>query len=66
MGSLVENGGNLTAETVNREVLEALDQLRKYAHNTSEQKRLAACYMLKELAGATERKTVSTKHHMCK
>ena len=55
MGSLVENGGSLTAETVNREVLEALDQLRKFAHNTSEQKRLAACYMLKELAGALSR-----------
>lgn len=41
----------MTAEVVNREVLEALDQLRRYAHNTSEQRRLAACHMLKELAG---------------
>ena len=52
MGNLVRNGGNMTAEVVNREVLDALDQLRKYAHNTSEQRRLAACHMLKELAGA--------------
>lgn len=52
MGNLVKNGGTLTAEVVNREVLEALDQLRKYGHNTGEHRRLAACYMLKELAGA--------------
>ena len=54
-GSLVEQGGSLTADLVHREVVEALEQLRKYAHNASEQRRLAACYMLKELAGAHAR-----------
>jgi hypothetical protein len=51
MGSLVENGGNLTADLVNREVLEALDQLRKATIHATDQKRLVACYILRELAG---------------
>ena len=52
MGKLVKAGGNLTAEVVNTEVKDALDDLAKPAHQTSELRRLSACYILRTLAGA--------------
>jgi hypothetical protein len=53
MGKLVSAGGNLTAEVVNSEVKDALEQLAKPAHQTSELRRLSACHMLRTLAGTS-------------
>jgi serine/threonine-protein kinase mTOR len=51
MGKLVRAGGNLTAEVVNSEVKDALEQLVKQSHQSSEHRKLAACHMLRTLAG---------------